>query len=225
MPEKLMGVPLTRLEEPIGQALRTYQEIFDNGLVLDSASATKLQLTPEKSNSARSVSDLAFMGEKIGSLYVIVFKPGEGTGDESGYRLSDLQVDAPYPNKTLIIPRNKTGVHHEAHLTIARHTIEDVHAEPEIFAGTFDLIGLDGKKVVKIGQLGQKLDDQLRLPVATFTVGYDKNEKRFGDPHAVYSGISDAIQICAFLAISNEIHNRYQHILDGLNPQMPFSAK
>jgi hypothetical protein len=220
MSEKLMGIPLTRLEEPIEQALKTYQQMLDNGLVFDSKKASKLNLTPEKPNSARSTSGALFMSEKIGTLYVIAFKPGDGTGDESGYKLSDLQVDAPYPNKTLIVPRNKTGVYHEAHLTIANHAIENPHAEPEMFAGNFDLVGLDGKKVAKIGQLGQTSNKQHPLPIATFTVGYDKNEKRFGDPHAVYSGITDALQVCAFLAISNEIHNRYQQILDGLNPQL-----
>jgi hypothetical protein len=225
MTERLMDVPLTRFEGPIRQALGTYQEISDNGLVFDPNAASKLQLTPEMPNSARSATSVLFMTEKVGTLYVIAFKPGDGTGKESEYRkLSDLKVGSNYPNKTLIVPRNKDGVYHEAHLTIVRHVIENVHAEPEMFAGTFDLIGLDGKRVVKIGQLGQKLDEQASLPLATFTVGFDENGLRFGDPHAVYSGISNAVQLCAFLAISNEIHNRYQHILDGLKPQFPIKA-
>jgi hypothetical protein len=221
MSERLMSIPLTRFEEPIGQALKTYQEISDNGLVFDPKGASKLRLTPDKSNSARSVTDALFMAEKIGTLYLIAFKPGDGTGDESGYKLSDLQVDSQYSRQTLIVPRNKTGVHHEAHLAIVRHRTEDLHAEPELYAGTFDLVGLDGNNIKKIGELGHPVNEKNTTPLATLTVGYGKGEERFGDPHAVFSGISNAVQVCAFLAISDDVHKKYQSILDGLNPKLP----
>jgi hypothetical protein len=225
MSAELMGVSVTRLEEPIGQALRTYEEVSDNGLMFDSDKASKLELTPDKPNSARSVTDVTFMTEKIGSLYVIAFKPGDGTGDESAHKLASLRVDRPYPRSTLIVPRSKAGVHSEVNLTIVRHSIEDVHAEPEKFAGTFDLLGLDIERVTKIGELGHLATEKYPIPVATLTVGYGEDGKRFGDPHAVYNGISDAIQVCAFLAISDAVHTKYQNVLDGLRPQFPRRSK
>jgi hypothetical protein len=230
MSAEVMGVPLSRFEGPIRQAVRTYEILADNGLQLDSNNACKLELTPTRPNSARSVTEVLFMAENIGKLYIIAFKYGDGTGDElNGYKLEDLEVDEGYPRSTLVVPRNKTdvdpnkSVHHEAHLTIVTHKIEDVHAEPVMFAGRLDVLGLKGKKITKIGQLGysKSEDGDSYDPLATFTVGFDSEGERFGDPHAVYDGISDSVQVGAFLAVTERINNLYPHLFDSLAPQMP----
>jgi hypothetical protein len=220
MSAEIMNIPLGRFEDPVWIALRTYQQMSNNAFSFDADKACKLSLTPEKPNSARSVTETLFKKEKIGTLYTIAFKPGDGTGDESGYKLTNLNIDDNYPKKTLVIPRNKTGIYEEGHLTILKYNTENVHSEPKLFAGTFDLLGLKEGKVTKIGELGHPSGKDDANPLATLTCGY-KDEKRFGDPHAVYSGVTGAIQVCAFLAISNEVNNRYQNLLDILNPRLP----
>lgn len=219
MPKEIMGVSMERLESPIRIALTTYQEI-SNGLKLDADVACNLNLTPDKPNSARSEVDASFRGTQIGKMYIIAFKPGDGTGSEVSYQLKDLLVDSPYPKKICIVPRNKTGVHSEAHLTVVTHKIDDPHAEPELFAGLFDLLGLKGNTVKKIAELGRPTTQETATPMATLTVGYGKRGERFGDPHAIYNAIQ-TIQVCAFLAIAIDIHKVYPDILAGLNPQQP----
>lgn len=220
MSAELMGIALNKLEDPIRIALNTYQEISNNGLRFEIDNAYKLVLTPDKPNSARSVTDAVFQEEKIGTLYVIAFKPGDGTGSQDYYQLHNLAVDPSYPTASLIVPRNKIGVNSETHLTILSHDVENTHAEPRLYAGTFDLLGLCGNSICKIGELGHSEKTDSSSPIATFTVGY-KGSKRFGDPHAVYSKTPDAIQVCAFLAISEEMFKDYSNIWSGLNPQLP----
>lgn len=219
--EKLMGVSLEKLEGPIIEALTRYQETAD-GLVIDAPSASKLELTPDKPNSARTSTSVSFKGQEVGTLYTIAFKPGDGTGSELDHKLSDLTVAQPYPRAALVVPRAKTGVREEAHLTIATHEVDNAHAEPSVFDGEFDLLGLKDGQVVKIGSLGRAEVEALR-PKTTLTVGRHEG-KRFGDPHAVYSGKEGLIQVCAFLAISDDVHAKHPDILKSLMPQLPMAV-
>lgn len=221
MQKEVMGVSLDGLEAPIRVALRAYQEISGDDLMFDRDKASKLEATPTKTNSARSETDVAYRGEQIGKLYVIAFKPGDGSGSEVNYQLVKLGVDFSYPRDVRIVPRDKTGVHSEGHLAILSHKIDDAHANPELYGGSFDLLGLvNGDTVRKIGELGRREVEMTTAPITTLTVGWQGKE-RFGDPHAVYSRIPGMVQVCAFLAISDEVHKKYPNILDALIPQLP----
>lgn len=225
MAVELCGVPLDRFEGPIQHALRRYQEISADRLKFDNVSASRLELTPEKPNSARSAVSVKYMEENVGTLYVIAFKPQDGTGDEKTHQLVELET-RPYPHLPKVVPRAKTGVYAEGHLTVVTHKIEDAHAEPMLFDGSFDLLGLQRNKVLKIGTLGQ--NDNSRdgfKPVATLTTGYDAAKTRFSDPHAVFSMLPDRIQICAFLAITEIVNQKYQGILQMLNADYPKDLK
>lgn len=223
MTERIAGIPIDRFRDPIQKVLETYEEKAGGDLSFDIVPASNLVLTPEKPNSARSATTANFKGNAVGTLYVIAFKPGDGTGDENTYQLQNLEVAEDYPRDARIVPRSKAGVHSESHLTVVTHTIEDAHAEPVIFGGSFDLLGLKGQKVVKIGTLGQ-IDDGVAFPkpMATYTTGYKDRVERFADPHSVFSLLPDRIQVCAFLAISEAINQKYEGILESLNPRLPF---
>lgn len=227
MSAEILGVSLSRLEDPIRVALRTYEFTSGSGLRFDVEKASRLELTPDKPNSARSVTDLRYWeADLVDKLYVIAFKPGDGTGSEVDHKLDDIETN-PYPRKTLVVPRNKRNSHSEVLLTLVSHKTEDVHAEPDLFAGTYELLGLDGNRVKRIGTLGHKQQQTQRplAPVATYTVGYvpqlHGKDKRFGDPHAVYSDIENSIQVCAFISFYNELNAR---ILRLLNPQFPLEV-
>lgn len=221
MRAEIEGIPLTTFEHPTRVALGIYQE-STRGLSFDLDAACKLSPTPGRSNSARSMTDVLICDKKAGDLYVIAFKPGDGTGSEVDYSLENLQVDPPYPRKTLIVPRNKTGVYAELHFAIASQKIDDVHAGIRLFGGTFDLLGLDEdkKRVLKIGELGNPEYMNILEARATYTVG-PRGSQRFGDPHAVYSSAPNVVQVCAFWAINEKIYNERKRILHDLNPKFP----
>ena len=225
--EKIAGIPLETFIDPVRTALRGYERESEGLLKFDEDQAAQLVPTPDKPNSARSATDFRYWGETIGKLFVIAFKPDDGSGDESGYKLDDLVIDSAYPRTTRVVPRDKTGTNSEGHLTIVRHKIEDPHADPELFAGTFDLLGLDGRTIRKIGELGQLSTVSVAglKPLTTLTVGHrtgaDGRPERFGDPHAVYSSAPDAVQVCAFMGISEEMYQKYGDILSLLHPQEP----
>lgn len=219
MKREVSGVNLANLKDPIIEALATYENVTGWDLTLDRERAARLELTPDKPNSARSATDALFRGEAIGKLFVIAFKPEDGTGDESGYNLPDL-TDESGQNATKRIPRNKTGVHAEAHLSVVSQQIDTPNSSPELFAGTFDLLGLNGTTITKIGELGPEIDtpaDRL-IPTATMTTGFNPMGERFGDPHAVYSAVPDAVQVCAFLAIT-DLHPDFMTSLHAQEPR------
>lgn len=224
MSKEIRGVRLDSLRDPIHVALRTYEEISKGDLSFDKPTASNLDLTPTKPNSARSETEARFRGNLIGSLFVIAFKPGDGTGSEADRRLENLRLNPEYPRGVQVVPRNKTGVHSEGHLTVLTQTTDDANAEPELFAGSFDLLGFQGIKVAKIGELGHPKEQDVFTPLTTLTVGY-RDAKRFGDPHAVYSSIPASLQVCAFLALTEAVQKQYEDVLNSLSPQLPRGLK
>lgn len=226
---EIEGISLKTLKEPIYEVLRAYQDRTNGALEFqlepddEGKDASDLTLTPDKPNTARSATPVIHLGEKIGDLYVIAFKPYDGTGDTKTFSLDKLTVDGPYPRLDKVVPRSKGGTHHEGHMTIVSHNVDDVHADPVRFAGAYDPLGLDGHLIKKIGELGQSAtvgEDELS-PLTTLTVGYRQDTgERFGDPHAVYNP-NRTVQVAGFLAISDEVHKKYPSLLDSLDPKLP----
>ncbi len=223
MTKEISGIPLARFEEPIREALIGYEDLSEGRLNLDVDQAAKLELTPDKPNSARSATEVKFDGKPVGTLYVIGFKPEDGTGDEKTFKLEDLENALAYPRHPKIVPRSKKDVHSEGLLTIATNKIEDPNSDPELFKGLYDLLGLDGKLVRRIGQLGypDAVDVDNFTPLATYTVGYNEQGQRFGDPHSIFNLSPDTVQVCGFLAVTDEVYRNHPEILDSLKTQKP----
>ncbi|MEI6850544.1 MAG: hypothetical protein WCK26_01090, partial [Candidatus Saccharibacteria bacterium] len=80
MSNEVKGVKLSNFEEPIRYALQTYSEIALGKVAFDIDTASKLELTPDKPNSARSISNVIHLGEVATKLYIIAFAPDDGTG-------------------------------------------------------------------------------------------------------------------------------------------------
>jgi hypothetical protein len=216
---EVLGISLESLEAPIQHALRSYEELSEGRMAFDAANASRLVATPDKPNSARGDGLALFENEAIGKLFVIAFAPGDGSGDESAHKLIDLAVDPTYPRTQRIVPRDKSAAHSEAHMTILSQQIDSKLREPKLFDGQFDLLGLTSAvSIGRIGTLGRA--EYLPQPCTTLTVGYSQGE-RFGDPHAVYSARPDIVQVCAFLAISPEVHAKKSAALESLEPKLP----
>ena len=228
MSKEVAGIALEDLEEPIMVALESYQDFTGGKVQFDVRNAGKLLLTPDKPNSARSTTEVTHLGERMGDLYVIAFKPGDGTGDGKVIGLDDVDTGR-YPRRVGVVPRPKTGIHAESHLTIVSQHIDTPNSDPVLFVGSLSLLGLLEGRVVRLGQLGQpdsifsenmSSGSQDVLPTATYTVGY-KDEVRFGDPHSVFNNHPGAVQVCGFLAFTNDLADRHQATLALLGSELP----
>jgi hypothetical protein len=63
MTKEVAGVPLKAFEVPIYDALERYSEISEGEVIFENPSAaTKLELTPDKPNSARSTVTVRHLG-------------------------------------------------------------------------------------------------------------------------------------------------------------------
>jgi hypothetical protein len=213
-------------KDAIREALRGYEDQAGNDFRFQISRAAELKATPEKPNTARSETDAFFRGHKVGKLFTIAFSHQDGTGApvEGSRELENLYVYPPYPSDDRVIPRDKVGVFNEVHLNLITMR-SDGKVRPTLYAGRYDLLGLGSKdtppnvhedlgRVLKIGELGHPEGTRRRGanrmdPVATYTVGYregpDGQQERFGDPHAVFSSMPDYMQVCAFLAVSDEM--------------------
>jgi len=211
---------LDRFRQPIHDSLLEYQHASGEGLTFNLDEAMVLEPAPaEKAYSARSAAiPVHFKNLLIGNLVVVAFAPGDCTGDETKYDLDQLSTGE-YPCIPGVVPRSKAALHTEAHLTLASLQTDSRDAEPILFAGHLDLLGVRGGVIRKLADLGQSRHAYERTMVSrsaqrtvTATTGYSgpnririesarkPNTTRFGDPHAVYNPTSN-IQICAFLGI------------------------
>lgn len=233
MSTEVAGVKLASVAEPLAYALEAYRDLSRGRLDFDVIkAATTLELTPDKPNSARSVVSVTSGEKSVGDMYVIAFQPGDGTGDESFIKLhGGVTFAEGIPISKNVLPRQKAGVATEVHLPLFSQRIDDVHAEPELFGGNYDLLGLRRNLIKKIGELGhQKLQHNKShlgefSPFAMFTVGTTPTEgpeqKRFGDPHSVYvPEDAEMLSFCAFLAVSDGAEVDAS-IFEGLSPQLP----
>lgn len=229
MASYIKGIALSNFEGPIHDALESYGHRSNGAVEFDLLGATNLELTPKKGSTARSVTDLRHSGEVVGKLVVIAFAPLDGTGDEKVHKLDDINTGR-YPKVAKVVPRSKTEAHSEVHLTIAAQHIGFPGADPALFAGNLELLGLQGNRLTLLGDLGQN-PAQFNLaafgikaaePTATLTVGYDQTTKdRFADPHAVFNPHERLVQVCGFLAISPELASQHAGVLDRLNAVQP----
>jgi hypothetical protein len=155
-------------------------------------------------------------------MFIIAFAPEDGTGDESLCHLGAMNTGH-YPRETKVLPRSKAATFSEAHLTISSHLVETPNEDPSSFSGCLDVLGLDNRHnylVIKRAELGQhnfiKDPPKNEEPTATFTVGYHSRRnwrgnpgERYGDPHAIYNPYVDRVQLCGFLAISQQIAHHH----------------
>lgn len=219
------GVKFETLEEPIRKAMMVYQEISNDRLRFAIDAAAVLKRTPDKSTWARSETPVTYGTGKervtLGPLAVIAFaprKPGrhlDGTGNETAHKLADVKVAKGLPRSPKIVPRSKTShpdphqrLRSEGHLTLVTHKIDREDAEPEIFGGSLDLIGIENGIIKKTGVLGHANTAAGAdiVPVTTLTFGYKHGKDRklhtFGDPHAVFNSSQVTLQVCGFLAVT-----------------------
>lgn len=177
--------------------------------------------TPDKPNSARDVIDIYKAGGEMAAakLFLIVFEPFDGTGDESYLKLDETEFGFSVFDKTASrLPRSKEFIHSEAHLTIG--AINPAHTdEPVLFAGNLNVLGPRGGKIEDIFDIGLARPEFVGAvhglskngPKVTLTTGYSSGihnpnnpGERFGDPHAVTNDWHYITQVAGFIATGKE---------------------
>ncbi len=210
----ISGIELPVITEPLRQALLGYQARSEDALSFELDAASRLQLTPDKPNAARSATTVHYLGEALGTLFVIAFRPGDGTGDESTYSLSNLNTGS-HPVSAKVVPRSKHAVHTEAYLPLVSFAVDQPNADAVLYAGNQAKISVVGLRLVSLGDIGQpreKFQESMggrrkAFPNFTLTTNYLESGDRVGDPHAIYNNHPEFMQICGFLALSQKDAN------------------
>ncbi len=215
---------LTLLREPLENALRGYERLVDSAFRFSWFG--DFVLTPDKPNTARTVVPVLCDEQKVGDLYVILFRPGDGTGDEGTFKTGDLIVPDRFCYKTKpsrVFPRSKQGVECEGYFPL--FSMRDRICF--LYAGSLDLLSPLNGVVIKECTLGlgalnyQKVlcEGKPVTPRIELTTGTVKGRYRFGDPHAIHYGVETAgvVQVAGFLSVRDR-GNPLCEILEQVGP-------
>ena len=180
-----------------------------------------LQLTPDKSYTAKTVVPVISPNNQEAEMYVIAFSKGDGTGNNSSYHVDEIEIEGKLhfrKNQERVIPRSKKGIAMEAFFpffsvheifvpnSISRNIVclEEIMFRNQEGSNLPTLVSqaILGHNWNKYGALGTEAGPQFIY----LTTGYKRNGKRFGDPHSIYyhTDQEDALQVVGFLPITNK---------------------
>ena len=195
------------------------------------------QLTPDKTNTARTVVPVTYDEKEAGDLYAIVFTSGDGTGSSSEkYNLGNVNIPSEFrydEKQDRVIPRSKAGV--IAEMFFPFFSISTDAQEFFVpFATCLEELTLDkANNIIQLCHLGQdpetylgamnsplSLAPQAQLTVGNYQRKEDEDPKRIGDPHAVHYGggknYDRLAQVGGFLAIKDK-YNPLMRLIESGN--------
>jgi len=190
-------IDLKEFRDNLEVALGEYAQKFD----LTFKDFPNFKRTENKPTYARTIVPV----ESVGDMYVIIFRPYDGTGDAKSFPGTGIPSRL-YQNvfPARVIPRSKEGVLAEGYFPFFNQAKDEYVG---LFAGHLDELTLEDGEIVPRWQLGQNKSEFLKaintgsmslLPRIQYTV----NES-FGDPHAIYNS-TDVVQVAGFLSIKEE---------------------
>lgn len=238
---EIAGVPADYIQASIDEALPAYAEITGGKLEFEPRAIDLLRPTrdrqPYSANSAKSSTPVRHLGEIVGVLRVVALAPDDNTGQERPRNVVAPKEANGSPAKRLIIPRSRSGIMSEVHMTIATFPKVEPEAsvtKPLLFTGNLDVHGPGyyGSSDVLIGSVGQETasynravkDQEDRLPTVTLMTSDQEGHlssngngtrRLFGDAYAARNPHSE-LQICAFLGITIEASARHSHMSELL---------
>lgn len=207
---------LVKLTELLDKSLEKYQKHIGNNIKF--GSHLPLYMTPEKPNSGRTVVEVNYEGSKAGDMCVILFRPGDGTGDDKTYKLHDLEIpeylrfiDKP----ERVLPRKKTCA---MEVFFPFFSVIQLPYGDEIPTLAFgNVVSLEeltvdaaSKKIVKMRDLGESPETYRNkigqvTPHISLTTGYLANGTRFGDPHSIFHRQDvKSMQVVGFLSLGED---------------------
>ena len=203
-----MSTPaLDKLRDPLEAALLAYEQLYSQSIRFQTP--LPFTSTPEKPNYARTVVPISNDTTTLGEMYVIVFLPQDGTGDNKTYTRERLIIPSKYQfaeKPERVFPRSKTGIVCEGFFPLFSINPKGKKA---MFAASLEELTLDPEtsEVRWAWNLGLSTKEYPSIfnkdipnkPDVTYTTG-TKDGTRFGDPHAIYNA-TENIQIVGFLSI------------------------
>lgn len=183
------------------------------------------QMTPNKGYTANSTVQLRYKDNNVGNLVVVMFAPGDATGNNKDYKESDLCIPTWARNSSRgiqsLIPRKKRieDVHAEYFFPFFSLDAQN-HYDDAVYLEELTLRNIKKESpALSIGaRLGFPSKDSLYayvrgekpivppIPLIQYTVG-QRNGKRLGNPHAIWFNPSkapeDLVQVVGFLTIKD----------------------
>ncbi len=167
-----------------------------------------VRATPEKPYTARTNVPILYENQNCGDIAVLIFAPGDGTGDTSMFQAGTIEVPPKYhhddkPHR--VFPRAKERVISEGYLPLFAIR-DDTLTIP--YAGCLEELTVRDGKVVRawgLGQFPHVFSQNVEsghgtTPNVTYTCGLD-DRTYFGDPHALYNA-TNIHQVAGFLTIT-----------------------
>lgn len=208
MEERFVG--LESLRRPLNVALQKYTSRYPN---LAFGQFDDFVATPDKPNSARTTIQVYYSSRPIGTLYSILFLPGDGTGDHKTFAPGTIHIpsDLRFKEKSdRVIPRSKDGMLYEAFFPFFSRSPTGVYSYG---VSSFQILGIDQHNppnLIRTHLLG--LDQDHFNEVVSSGVSVPMNASyttdsnlRFANPHAIFydpSVSKDIAQVVGFLAIT-----------------------
>lgn len=211
----------------LGTVLRIYENFLGSNIRF--GSYPQLHQLPNKNYTARTIVPVQNNGMKIGDLYIILFKPGDGTGNEDYFAKEEIIIPSELAFRDKperVFPRYKEGILVEAFFPFFSIYNNNLYFN-SVCLEELVVDDRDGvKTIAKLGNLGLNSEEykknlrnntQSNIPLfVQMTVGYTRTGERFGDPNAVYcSKDIVALQVAGFLAITDK-ENPLSRIIDKL---------
>ena len=170
--------------------------------------------------------EVRYLGETVGKLTVVVFKYYDGTGNESGVRISSSEGFFLETAKAKPRPdRASQRIHGDVHLPLAsfRGEVTEPGLNTKLLAGSLSLFASFRGEVIEVGYLGQDASDfdqtmsgtETPPPIATATVKSQRLDPLFSggfssrwtnDLRTVYNRRPAISQVAAFLTLDRDDH-------------------
>ncbi|MBW3001555.1 hypothetical protein KY338_00155 [Candidatus Woesearchaeota archaeon] len=211
------NLDLGRMSAELKEALVPYAQLFRP--YISFGDFEPLRLTPEKNYTARTKVPVFYDQKPAGNLYALVFQFHDGTGDDNTFKPDDLIIPGRFEamkDKRKIMPRSKENTCLEAFFPFFtamdgkyfRHAVslEELTVDNPEDPETIVTLGTLGLKVEKYspalrGGTIKGYNDAPYNPPLFLTCGHQDN-KRFGDPHAIFCSVPTAgAQVAGFLAV------------------------
>ncbi|HSX30241.1 MAG TPA: hypothetical protein VLE73_06820 [Candidatus Saccharimonadales bacterium] len=230
---EIAGIPLKAMDGPIWQGLQAFTHRSDGIVDFVLGASNFLQLTPDESYSAHGNAHVLYWGQEVGSLSIVAFAPGDGTGKPGSLGQDPTLRHGNYPYDSGVVPQDKSHLHTEVSFALASFAIGKPD-RPHINAGNLDVIhtlsyGPYGH-LSKLGEIGQHRADFQRTmydnsregePQPRFTLnGADAHLS--GRSSAIYNAHPRVVQIFGFFGVSATKPEAGLYAVEALRVEHPF---
>jgi len=217
------------LQKAIDETLKPYKRLLAPNGIRDImfGQYEPPRLTYDKAYTARADIPVYYCDTNIGNMAIIVFQPGDGTGDKSRYHLEDLVIPEEYrfqEKGERVLPRDKKNIYVEIAFPLC--TIRNSKIFPYLMS--LEQLTIDNpqrpRTIKKAWYLGMQIQEYLNIIYANIRgtpfiqlTTWKEDGKQHGDPHAIYcQRVRESeygLQVVGFFTIKHPEHPLKEHLL------------